>query len=134
MSLSLVSLIGVVLLVGIVVNNAIVLVDYTNLLRARGVTIIEAAHQAGLSRLRPVLMTTVTTIFGLMPLALASGEGSETWQPLGTTVLGGLTLATLVTLVLIPTLYSWVEQARERINGFRARRRLAAERRSEEGA
>ncbi len=131
MTLSLLSLIGIVLLVGIVVNNAIVLIDYTNLLRARGAGIIEAAREAGRNRLRPVLMTTVTTAFGLLPLAFAKGEGSETWQPLGVTVLGGLSLSTLVTLVLIPTLYTWGEQIRERINARRAERRREAELRLE---
>jgi HAE1 family hydrophobic/amphiphilic exporter-1 len=112
-TVNLVSLIGLVLLVGIVVNNAIVLVDYTNLLRARGLGIVESAREAGRNRLRPVLMTTLTTIFGLLPLAFARGEGSEVWRPLGITVLGGLTVSTLITLVFIPTLYTWAEEIRE---------------------
>ena len=120
MTLSLVSLIGILLLVGIVVKNAIVLVDYTNLLRSRGLGIFEAVTKAGHNRLRPVLMTTITTAFGLLPLAFAKGEGSETWQPLGVTVLGGLSISTLITLVLIPTLYSWVEEKRERWHARRA--------------
>jgi hydrophobe/amphiphile efflux-1 (HAE1) family protein len=114
MSLSLVSLIGILLLVGIVVKNAIVLLDYTNLLRARGLSVHDAVVQAGHNRLRPVLMTTIATLFGLMPLAFAKGEGSETWQPLGVTVIGGLSISTLITLVLIPTIYAWVEETRER--------------------
>ncbi len=114
MTLSLVSLIGILLLVGIVVKNAIVLLDYTNLLRARGASIRDAVVQAGHNRLRPVLMTTISTLFGLLPLAFEKGEGSETWQPLGVTVIGGLTISTLITLVLIPTIYSWVEEARVR--------------------
>jgi HAE1 family hydrophobic/amphiphilic exporter-1 len=114
MSLSLVSLIGILLLVGIVVKNAIVLLDYTNLLRARGLSVRDAVVQAGHNRLRPVLMTTVATLFGLLPLAFERGEGSETWQPLGVTVIGGLSVSTLITLVLIPSIYSWVEEVRER--------------------
>jgi HAE1 family hydrophobic/amphiphilic exporter-1 len=123
MTICLVSLIGILLLVGIVVKNAIVLLDYTNLLRARGLGVREAVMQAGHNRLRPVLMTTIATICGLLPLAFASGEGSETWQPLGITVLGGLGLSTLITLVLIPSIYSWVEERRE---NWRRRREVAS--------
>lgn len=100
---------GLITLVGIVVNNGIVLIDYTNLLRARGYQLYDAIITAGKTRLRPVLMTTATTILGALPLAIFKGEGSEFWRPLGVTLLGGLTFATLITLVLIPTVYSIFE-------------------------
>jgi hydrophobe/amphiphile efflux-1 (HAE1) family protein len=101
--------IGMLLLIGIVVNNAIVLVDYTNILRARGLGIKEAALEAGKKRLRPVLMTAITTIVALIPMTLTRGQGSEVWNPLGATVMGGLLVSTLVTLILIPTLYTIFE-------------------------
>lgn len=103
---------GLIILVGIVVNNAIVLVDYTNLLRARGYELYDAIITAGKTRLRPVLMTTLTTILGTLPLAVFKGEGSELWRALGITVLGGLSFSTLITLVLVPTIYSIFEQKR----------------------
>ncbi len=101
--------IGILLLIGIVVNNAIVLVDYTNILRARGLEIKAAALEAGKKRLRPVLMTAITTIVALMPMTFTKGQGSEVWNPLGATVMGGLLVSTLVTLVLVPTLYTIFE-------------------------
>jgi len=107
-TLSAVTFIGIIMLLGIVVNNGIVLVDYTNLLRARGLKVSEAIAKAGSHRLRPVLMTALTTIIGMVPMALNSGTGSEIWKPLGITVIGGLLVATLVTLVLIPCIYSLV--------------------------
>ncbi len=106
--------VGLTLLVGVVINNAIVLVDYINLLRRRGKSVREAILQAGERRLRPVLMTTLTTVFGIMPLALATGEGSQMWSPLGVAVIGGLTFSTLVTLILIPVLYSGFERGAEK--------------------
>ncbi|PIS30179.1 hypothetical protein COT42_03585 [Candidatus Saganbacteria bacterium CG08_land_8_20_14_0_20_45_16] len=106
--------IGMIMVVGVVVNNAIVLVDYTNILRARGIELGEAILTAGRTRLRPILMTTLTTIFGLFPLALSRGEGSEIWSPLGIALIGGLTLSTVVTLVFVPLIYSIVG---ERIKG-----------------
>jgi len=107
--ISIVVFIGVLLLIGIVVNNAIVLVDYTNILRARGRPIKEAALEAGKARLRPVLMTAITTIVGLMPMTFSRGQGSEVWNALGATVMGGLLVSTLVTLVIVPTLYTIFE-------------------------
>ena len=103
--MNLMSLIGAVMLIGIVVKNGIVLVDYINLNRERGLSIVTAIVAGGKSRLRPVLMTTATTILGMVPMALGIGEGSELWQPMGIVIVGGLLLSTLVTLVLIPTLY-----------------------------
>ena len=107
--LSVVVFLGMLLLIGVVVNNAIVLVDYTNILRARGLPLDEAVKQAGHNRLRPVLMTAITTIFGLIPMAFLKGQSSEVWNPLGLTIMGGLLVSTFVTLVLVPTLYSIFE-------------------------
>jgi len=101
--------IGLLFLVGIVVSNAIVLVDYTNVLRARGLPLAEAVPLAGKTRLRPVLMTALATIFGLAPMAFGKGQASEVWNPIGLTVLGGMLVSTLVTLVFVPTLYSIFE-------------------------
>ncbi len=104
-TLNMQSLMGVIMLIGIVVNNAIVLVDYINLLRAEGMTPVEAVKMAGLRRLRPILMTTLTTVLGLLPLALGLGAGAEIQAALARVVLGGLAASTLVTLVFIPALY-----------------------------
>lgn len=103
--LNIITAVGVLVLVGIVVNNGIVLVDYTNLLRKRGFNLEEACVQAAKNRLRPILMTTLTTVLGLLPMAFSSGEGSEMTQPIGQTVLGGLTFSTMMTLFLMPVLY-----------------------------
>jgi len=104
-SLSVQGFLGVVMLVGVVVNNAIVLVDYTNLLRKRGMELYEAVVEASRRRLRPVLMTTLTTIFGMIPLAVNRGEGAEIWKSLAVSVIGGMTVSMLITLVLVPVLY-----------------------------
>lgn len=101
--------VGLIMLVGIVVKNGIVLIDYTLLCRERGIGIRSAVVMAGKSRLRPVLMTTLTTVLGMLPMAIGLGEGSEMWQSMGVSVAFGLTLSTLVTLVLIPTLYAALE-------------------------
>ena len=98
-------LVGVIILLGIVVKNGIVLIDYTILLRERGYGAVEASAMAARSRLRPILMTTLTTVLGMLPMAIGLGEGSEMWQGLGTVVCWGLSISTLVTLVLIPTIY-----------------------------
>jgi HAE1 family hydrophobic/amphiphilic exporter-1 len=108
--LNLMSFIGVIMLMGIVVQNAIVLVDYTKQLRARGMSLNEAVVTGGKTRLRPVLMTGLTTIFGMVPLALSRGEGSEVWNALGITVIGGLLVGGLVTLILAPLVYSLVHR------------------------
>jgi HAE1 family hydrophobic/amphiphilic exporter-1 len=102
---SLFTAVGIVMLAGIVVNNGIVLVDYTNLLVSRGFKLHEACLEAGISRLRPILMTTLTTILGMAPLAFFPGEGSELVQPIGQTVIGGLASSTIITLVFIPVMY-----------------------------
>lgn len=119
-TLSIITFLGLVMLMGIVVNNAIVLVSYINILRARGLSMLEAVTVGGKERLRPVLMTTVTTLAGLFPLAISTGEGSEIWQPLGITMISGLTLSTLVTMLFVPTLYA-VFEARIKKNGGRKR-------------
>ena len=93
------------MLIGIVVKNGIVLIDYISLCRERGQSIINSVVTAGRSRLRPVLMTTLTTILGMVPMAISSGEGSEMWRPLGVSVIGGLTISTILTLILVPVLY-----------------------------
>ena len=104
--LSLIALIGAIMLVGIVVKNGIVMVDFTNLLRERGASVNQSVISAGKSRLRPVLMTSLTTILGMVPLAIGTGEGSEIWQPMGIAVIGGLTFSTILTLIVIPVAYS----------------------------
>ena len=110
--LSMSAYIGMVLLVGVVVNNSIVLVDYVNLLRARGRALREAIVEGGRQRLRPVMITTCTTVLGMMPMATSHGDGSATWRPLGLVVVGGLALASVVSLVLVPTLYYIAERRR----------------------
>ena len=104
-NLSVLAFLGLVMLVGIVVNNAIVLVDYINILRRSGLSLVEAVVSGGKSRLRPVLMTTLTTLFGMLPLAISKGEGSELWRPLGVSMLGGLSFSTFITLILVPVMY-----------------------------
>ncbi|MCL2414322.1 MAG: efflux RND transporter permease subunit [Bacteroidales bacterium] len=104
--LSLIALIGSVMLVGIVVKNGVVLLDFANLMRDRGLTINQSVITAGKSRLRPVLMTSITTILGMMPMAIGLGEGAETWQPMGIAIIGGLIVSTILTLIVIPVLYS----------------------------
>jgi HAE1 family hydrophobic/amphiphilic exporter-1 len=105
-SLSLIALIGSIMLVGIVVKNGILIIDFTNLQRERGVPLNQAVITAGKSRLRPVLMTSVSTILGMMPLAIGTGEGSEIWQPMGIAVVGGATFSTVLTLLVVPSVYS----------------------------
>ncbi len=104
--LSMMSMVGLIMLVGIVVNNGIILVDYTNLLRGRDIPLMEACLQAGTSRLRPVLMTTLTTILGMIPMCFATEGMAGMVQPIGIAVVGGLTSSTFVTLLVIPVLYS----------------------------
>ena len=106
--LSAIALIGVIMMAGIVVNNAIVLVDYINQLRRRGMEMHAAIRQAAVTRVRPILMTTATTVLGLVPLALRLGDGWELRQPLAVTVIGGLLFSTLISLVLVPVLYSLI--------------------------
>jgi HAE1 family hydrophobic/amphiphilic exporter-1 len=126
--LSVMALIGVLILIGIVVKNGIVLIDYTNLMRERGKTIVEASVLAARSRLRPILMTTLTTVLGMIPMAVGQGEGAELWRPLGLTVAWGLTISTIVTLILIPVIYcsvSTFQDNRRRRKAERQQRKLA---------
>ena len=111
-------MIGILILMGIVVKNGIVLIDYTILMQERGKSVIEASVIAAKSRLRPILMTTLTTVLGMIPMAIGQGEGSEMWRSLGMVVAWGLSISTLVTLVIIPTVYasmsSWQERRKAR--------------------
>jgi HAE1 family hydrophobic/amphiphilic exporter-1 len=107
-TLSVVAALGAVLLIGIVVKNGIVLIDFINLMRDREYELVDAIAISGRSRLRPVLMTSLTTILAMLPLAMSTGEGSEIWSPMGITVIGGLVFSTFLTLILIPVLYGTV--------------------------
>lgn len=104
-TLSVMSLLGSIMLIGIVVKNGIVLIDYTILCRERGQSVLNAVVTAGKSRLRPVLMTTMTTILGMIPMAISSGQGSEMWSPMAIAVIGGLAVSTILTLIYVPTMY-----------------------------
>jgi hydrophobic/amphiphilic exporter-1 (mainly G- bacteria), HAE1 family len=113
-TLSVISGIGAVMLIGIVVKNAIVLVDFINLMRERGHELYEAIAISGRSRLRPVIMTSATTILGMLPLAMSTGSGSELWSPMGVAVIGGLVFSTVVTLVIVPVVYAVFAKRGER--------------------
>jgi HAE1 family hydrophobic/amphiphilic exporter-1 len=113
-TLSVISGIGAVMLIGIVVKNAVVLVDFINLMRERGNELYEAISISGRSRLRPVIMTSATTILGMLPLAISTGSGSELWSPMGIAVIGGLIFSTMVTLVLVPIVYALFARHGER--------------------
>jgi HAE1 family hydrophobic/amphiphilic exporter-1 len=113
-TLSVISGIGAVMLIGIVVKNAVVLVDFINLMRDRGNELYEAIAISGRSRLRPVIMTSATTILGMLPLAMSTGSGSELWSPMGVAVIGGLIFSTLVTLVIVPVVYAIFAKRGER--------------------
>lgn len=104
-TLNMMSMIGAIMLIGIVVKNGIVLIDYITLNRERGMGIRTAVIDGGRSRLRPVVMTTLTTILGMVPMAVGSGEGAELWRPVGVAVIGGLTFSTILTLLFVPVLY-----------------------------
>ena len=104
--LNIMSMIGGIMLIGIVVKNGIVLIDYITLNRERGMSVRRAVIHGGRSRLRPVLMTSLTTILGMVPMAVGTGEGAEMWRPMGTAVIGGLTFSTILTLLFVPTMYT----------------------------
>ena len=105
-NLNVMSMIGAIMLIGIVVKNGIVLIDYINLNRERGMSVRRAVINGGHSRLRPVLMTSMTTILGMVPMAVGTGVGSEMWRPMGTAVIGGLAMSTVMTLLFVPTMYT----------------------------
>jgi HAE1 family hydrophobic/amphiphilic exporter-1 len=113
-NLDMIGALGCIMLVGIVVKNGIVLVDYTNLMRDRGHELNEAIALSGESRLRPVLMTAVTTLLGMLPMALSRGEGSELWRPMGIVVIGGLLVSTVITLIIVPVAYAVMSRHGER--------------------
>ncbi len=123
-TMNIMSILGAIMLIGIVVKNGIVLIDYTMLLRERGLGIIPATVRAARSRLRPILMTTLTTILGMVPLATSQGVGSEMWRPLGVAVIGGLTISTIMTLVYTPVMYCIFGS-----NGIKRNRKKLKERR-----
>jgi HAE1 family hydrophobic/amphiphilic exporter-1 len=116
-SLSVVVLIGMILLAGIVVNNAIILIDYTNRLRAQGLAKLDALKRAGDVRLRPILMTTATTVLGLLPMALGMGDGAEIRTPMALTVIAGLLSSTVLTLLLIPSVYAMFDSLKQTVLG-----------------
>ena len=121
-SLDMIGALGAIMLVGIVVKNGIVLVDYINLMRDRGYELNEAIAMSGASRLRPVLMTALTTVLGMLPMALSTGAGSETWRPMGVVVMGGLVVSTVVTLIVVPILYGIMSKHGERDKAEKARK------------
>ncbi len=123
-NLSLIAALGAVLLVGIVVKNAIVLVDYINLMRDRGIDLNEAIILSGKSRLRPVLMTAFTTMLGMLPMALSTGEGSEIWSPMGISVIGGLVFSTVITMVIVPVAYAVLARKGERDKKMKVRKQF----------
>ena len=123
-TMNLIAALGMVLLVGVVVKNGIVLVDYMNLMRDRGMKLNDAIVVSGRSRLRPVLMTALTTILGMLPMALSAGEGSEIWAPMGVAVIGGLTFSTMITLIIVPVMYAVVSKSGERDKARKVRKRF----------
>ena len=125
LALGIMGMVGIIILLGIVVKNGIVLIDYTILCQERGMPVRESSVVAAKSRLRPILMTTLTTVLGMLPMALGTGEGSELWKSLGTTVCWGLSISTIITLVIIPVLYCGIVEHQEKRRARRAAR-LAA--------
>jgi len=121
-TLDMIGALGAIMLVGIVVKNGIVLVDYTNLMRDRGHELSEAIALSGQSRLRPVLMTAITAILGMVPMAISAGAGSEMWRPMGIVIIGGLTVSTFVTLIVVPVLYGIMSRRGERDEKERQRK------------
>ena len=121
-SISVMALVGLVMMVGIAVNNGIVMVDYINQLKGKGLSLYEAVEVGSKARLRPVLMTALTTILGMVPLAIELGSGSETWSPLARAVIGGLSATTILTLLVIPILYIVFERMEEKIKIFYRRK------------
>ncbi len=126
-TLNVMSMIGAIMLIGIVVKNGIVLIDYISLNRERGMSVRRAVVLGGESRLRPVVMTTLTTILGMVPMAIGTGQGSEMWRPMGTAVIGGLTFSTILTLLFVPVLYcvfaaSGIKKQRKKLHRINAQK------------
>jgi HAE1 family hydrophobic/amphiphilic exporter-1 len=113
-AMSMFSIVGVVALIGVVLNSGIILVDYTNTLRARGLTVKEACLEAGRSRLRPIMMTSLSTILAMFPIAFLTGAGAESIQPIGKTFVGGLAVSTFITLFIVPSVYSLLNSRRDK--------------------
>ncbi|MDE7375192.1 MAG: efflux RND transporter permease subunit, partial [Odoribacter sp.] len=113
-TLSIVAALGAIMLVGIVTKNGIVLIDFINLMRERGIRLYDAIAQACRSRLRPVLMTSLTTILGMVPMAFSMGEGSETWRPMGIAVIGGMIFSTIITMIIVPAVYASMDKSGSR--------------------
>jgi HAE1 family hydrophobic/amphiphilic exporter-1 len=114
-SLNVMSYIGIIMLVGIVVNNSIVLLDYVNLLRQKGIERNEAIILGGKTRLRPILMTMLTTVLALVPMALGIGEGAELRAPMAITIIGGLTSSTFLSLIIVPIFYTFLDDLSHKI-------------------
>jgi len=117
-SINVVALLGVIMLGGIVVNNGIVLIDYTNILMQNGKSVMDAVVEASLARLRPIVMTALTTVLGLFPMALAVGRGSELRAPMAISVMGGLFVSTFLTLVVIPSIFIIESEIRQKVVAF----------------
>ena len=113
-TLSIVAALGGVMLVGIVTKNGIVLIDFINLMRERGIRLYDAIAGACRSRLRPVLMTSLTTILGMVPMAMSTGDGSETWRPMGIAVIGGMVFSTIITMIIVPAVYAAMDRSGSR--------------------
>ena len=113
-TLSIVAALGAIMLVGIVTKNGIVLIDFINLMRERGIRLYDAIAMACRSRLRPVLMTSLTTILGMVPMAISAGEGSETWRPMGVAVIGGMVFSTIITMLIVPAVYAAMDKSGSR--------------------
>ena len=126
-TLSVPTFIGIIMLAGIVVNNAIVLVDYINTLRKRGMEKMEAIIEAGPIRLRPILMTTLTTVLGLVPMAIGIGEGAEISSGMATAIVFGLSFSTLITLILVPVIYYILDDISIKFNKKRRQKELLEE-------
>jgi len=117
-TLSVPTFLGVIMLAGIVVNNGIVLVDYVNQLRGRGMPLIEAVLEGSTTRLRPVMITSLTTMGAMVPMAVSRAEGSETMAPLALTIIGGLMAASIFTLVVVPVVYTFIDALSRRSSAF----------------
>jgi HAE1 family hydrophobic/amphiphilic exporter-1 len=116
-TINIMSLIGLIMLMGLVTKNAILLVDFAQVLRSRGMEKREAIITAGRTRLRPIMMTTLAMIFGMLPLALGMGKGAEVRAPMGRAVIGGLITSTFLTLLVVPVMYSWLDDLGSRLRG-----------------